>query len=241
MSMTKGDVSDFVTATMKDYGYGRGYTYSGVHLNGEWMGSLKEAKKDAGEGDVIRVGVYKFVRDNWYGDHEEYRDEVTFKIENDEYILSGYRKNRAYKSQVFDVNRAKLYEWERQFIPSGDKLTVQAAQELANRITIDFGFPNRLPKVWINNRLQTHSQYSRMNFEIELHPEWGTKSKVVLHEIAHHIIRLLDGYKRQPAHGERYASVVADIYEIYLPVIDLSYNDWRERGEHLGTMKDWRT
>ena len=132
MSMSKKDISDFISATLKDYGWGKGYGYQEVYVNDTWYGYLSEAKKVIKEGDVIKLRVYKTVRSKRWGLEEVRRGNVSFIIENNDYLIDGYRAMREWRSKVLDSKRQAVYDWERDWLPKGEVMTLKAAQKLAN-------------------------------------------------------------------------------------------------------------
>lgn len=230
--MNRKDINDYITGAIWDVvGTGK-YSYHNIIVDSRRYHSWKNARASAVEGSYISLDVYMV-----NGDYEYCRDSVDMIVGEYEWILKDYRFHRAGKAATRDSNRQRVYDWQDTNIPRGFMLHMDEAKALATEIYNDFGLPGREPRIFINNRNERYSSYVPWTHAVELHPDWGLRQRVVVHELAHALIGTIFKRSQFPSHGEIFVALCADLYEMYLP--NNYHPDWRERGAKLGATKDW--
>ena len=97
--MSNKYANDYISATLWDRGYGRGYAYEDVRLNGGevpsthmWRGGIKELRKLAKVGDRVQLAVYS-ARGYW---RHEYLDFVIKGPDEDDIVSyhQSFKDNR---------------------------------------------------------------------------------------------------------------------------------------------------
>ncbi len=227
--MKRGEINKLITAKLWDRGYGRGYRYHRVSINGRRVSSMAAVRKEAVEGDKIT-----FTPRNGYPD--------SFVIKNDSQLIKDYNRFSIPNARP-DKNKSRVYCWESQLnkvIPAEKRRLpdLQAAKRLVAEIYSDYGFDDFVPRVEFNKKLrQWRGWYKSFSNTIELHYNCGLEIRIVIHEAAHGITECLYGTCHW--HDEVFVSVLVELYQLYLPVPDdFDWESWITSGERLGSRYD---
>lgn len=207
--MNRKEINDLISAKLWDRGFTHGYVYE-CELNGEFVsGGISNLRKQAKVGDRVQVDVYS--RGNWWM-HES----VTFYIEQDDELVDYYKRigrpRRRYRNR--DYQRQKVYDWEQQ-LPQGPELRLSAVEDLIAEVFDTYGVKGQEPRVEISRRKKVTSTYFPMTHTIKLAAGWGQSTKVVLHETAHALIKVM-GLNDVASHGREFVSLVMELYQLFL-------------------------
>lgn len=223
--MTRQEVEDCVTVALLNWG--RGFSYD-AYVNGEVRPSIQWVRDNAEEGDEVRVEIYTT------GKYQYHRRTVRFDIkpltESQEKMI---REKRERERSEYDYQKQRFFNFEMATTRSvGRKMggreieSEEEAEEIVEKAWEWVGINEPKPSVEITNRLSRSSYYyppgfmRTFNHHIGLAEGWGQDKTVLLHEIAHAVMRKHHGHSNFPAHGEDFAAVTIALWAEFLDGYD---------------------
>ena len=234
--MNKQDVRDYITARLWRSNWGRGYSYWPIYLNGDQMNSMTELKKNAQEGDLVKIQVSS--SRGWYE-----VDHMAFVIGQDIYLLEDWREAKEIRKKYHrprDSYRQRVYDWQT-WLPDGRELTQQEIEDLADEVYETYGYPGKKPAIVITKAKKVWSTYyGGWRHEIRLAAGWGQKEKYFLHELAHALIHTMGIGKSAASHGKEFVALFLELCELWLDASGDEIEHARTKGENLGTRHSYQ-
>lgn len=231
--MKRKEVRELIQAHAYMQGGGRGKKYE-CWLNGEHC-SYQELMKEADEGDKVTIEVWD--RDQWYqiGRTSFYIDSNDPDVE---WYLQHLERTKKHRSPR-DSQRQKVYDWERQALPKGKQLTYQQLDRLAADVYETYGYDNP-PRMVVSSAKKSYSSYYPGLHEIRLAEGWGQYQPVVLHELAHALIKSMGIGKKVPSHGKEFTALYMELCELYLDMSDEQIQEAKAAGRNLGACHSFK-
>lgn len=122
------------------------------------------------------------------------------------------KSSRMNKPKLMDYQRQRVYDWEDQFINADKSLVLpEQAQSLVDYIWKEEGLSHP-PRVQLLTKAATRKEASANRMGLWMH-ERGTKTTVLLHELAHSMTSTFDGGSCQ--HRPRFVGVYMQLLNKY--------------------------
>lgn len=178
--------------------YGRGFSYD-CYINGNHVGSSKNLRKQAEEGDEVRIDVFK---------NQFFADRIRFQVEESEITGSQATTHNNVYNRPRDVQKSKLYTWEKidVFRDGWRKNRVESearAKEFVKDICEKFGVS--APSVRHHSTRKKCEYYPRQD-EIRI-GGWGLSKEILVYETSHAILEKLGINKLAASHGPAFTTL----------------------------------
>ena len=193
--MTRSQIRQLISE--KTRWYGRGFSYE-CYINGNHVGGSQDLRKNANEGDKVRIEVFK---------NQFVAGRIRFQVEESEISDTSSSTNNIH-TRPRDSQKSKLYTWEKLdvFRDGWRKNRVESeerAEEFVESICEDFGFS--APSVRHHSGRKKCEYYPREE-EIRI-GGWGFSKEILVHETTHAILEKLSLNRLIASHGPAFTTL----------------------------------
>jgi len=216
--MTRSQIRELISE--KTRWYGRGFSYE-CYINGSHVGGSQDLRKNANEGDEVRIEVFK---------NQFVAGRIRFQVEKSE-ISGTSSAKKSIHTRPRDSQKSKLYTWEKLdvFRDGWRKNQVESeerAEKFVKGICEDFGFEDSVPSVRHHSGRKKCEYYPRED-EIRI-GGWGFSKEILVHETVHAILEKLGLNKLVASHGPAFTTL---FMEALSKILGYSIEEMKEKAD----------